>query len=93
MPFLPHLCAPHDVISVKTMPLSRRHTPSYTVSTFGVNQTNGSQDTAIFVSPPPVAVQTHCHNVNLPICFTRYATHGLPGTSSCTTSYIQLGYQ
>ena len=69
------------------------HTPSYIVSKFGVNQTNGSQDKAIFVSPPPVAVQTHCHNVNLLICFTRHATHDLPGTSSCTTSYIQLGCQ
>ena len=69
------------------------HTPSYTVYKFGVNQINGSRDTAIFVSPPPVAVQTHCQNVNLLICFTRYATHGLPGASSCTTPYKQLGCQ
>ena len=29
------------------------HTLRYTVSKFGVNQTNGSQDAAIFVPPPP----------------------------------------
>ena len=47
-----------------------------------------------FCTPPvAVAVQTHCENVNLLICFTRYATHGLPGTSSCTTPYIQLSHQ
>ena len=71
------------------------HTLRYTVSKFGVNWTNSSWGTAIFVPPPPVAVQTHCQNVYLfqSICFTRYATHGLPGTSSCTTPYIQLGCQ
>ena len=46
-------------------------------------------------TPIAVAVQTHCQYVYLFkfICFTRYATHGLPGTSSCTAPYIQLGCQ
>ena len=71
------------------------HTLRYTVSKFGVNWTNSSWDTAIFVPPTPVAVQTHYQNIYLfwPVCFTRCATHGLPGTSSCTTPYVQLGCQ
>ena len=38
---------------------------------------------------------THCHNVYLFqfVCLTRYTTHGLPGASSCTTPYVQLGCQ
>ena len=43
---------PCDIIAVKIMPPSGRHTPRYTVSKFGVNQTNSYQDTAIFVPPP-----------------------------------------
>ena len=82
---LAHLCTPCDIISMKM-------TLSYTVSKSEVNWTDGSQDTADFVSPPPVAVQTHCQNVSL-IYFTGYTTHGLPGTSSCTTPYVQLGCQ
>ena len=47
----------------------------------------------ICTPPIAVAVQTHCPYVYLfqSICFTRYTTHGLPGASSCTTPYIQLG--
>ena len=37
------------------------NTHSYTVSKFGVNWTNGSWDTAIFISPPPVAVAVQIH--------------------------------
>ena len=66
------------------------HTLNYTVLKPEVNWTDGSWDTAIFVSPPHVAVQTHCQHVNL-IYFTWYATHGLPSTSTCTTPYVQLG--
>ena len=85
----------HPVMSLaqKWCHLAVEHTPSYTVYKFGVIQTNSSQDTAIFVSPTPVAVQTHWQNVNLLVCFTRYATNGLPSVSSCTTPYIQLGCQ
>ena len=69
------------------------HTLRYILSKFGVNQTDGSWDTALFVSPPPVTVQMHCQNVNLfhSTYFTWYATHGLPSTSICTTPYMQLG--
>ena len=83
------------LLAWKQYHLVLEQTPSYTVSKVGVNQTDNSWDTAIFVSHPPVAVavQTHCHDVNLLICFIRYATHGLPGTSSCTTPYVQLGCQ
>ena len=70
------------------------HTLRYTVSKFGGNWTNGSQDTAIFVPPPSVAIQTHCQNVNLShSIYFWYTTHGLPGASSCTTPYIQLSCQ
>ena len=66
----------------------------YTVSKLGVNQTDSFWDTAIFVPPPSVAIQTDCQNVNLThSIYFWYATHGLPGTSSCTTPYIQLGCQ
>ena len=52
-----------------------------------------SETLIILSTPIAVAVQTHCHNVYLfqSICFTGYTTHGLPGASSCTTPYIQLG--
>ena len=65
---------------------------TYTVSKFGVIQTDSSQDTADFVSLPPVAVHTH-NNDNLfhSAYFTWYATHGLPSASSCTTPYNKLG--
>ena len=90
-----HLCAPCDVIGAKMMHLVVGHILGYTASKFDVNQTNSSWDGAIFVPPPPVAVQTHCQNVYLfwSVCFTRCATNGQPWTSSCTTPYIQLGCQ
>ena len=92
MSFLVCPCTPHDIISPKQTHLGVGHIPSYTVSKFGVNQTNSYHDTAIFVSPAPVAVQTHCQNVNLfHSIYFWYATHGLPSASSCTTPYIQLG--
>ena len=59
------LCAPCDMISVKAVPPVVGHTLSYTVSKFGVNQTDGSWDTAIFVSPSPCSCS--CSNT-LPIC-------------------------
>ena len=47
-----HPCTPHDIINEKMMPPSgRAHPQVYFVSNFGVNRTNSSQDTAIFVSP------------------------------------------
>ena len=48
----------HHVTSLeyKQCDLVVGHAPSYTVSNFGVNQTNGSQVTAIFVPPHPVSV-------------------------------------
>ena len=50
MPSSAHLCAPCDVISTKTMlPSGRTHHQLHSVK-FEVNWTDGSQDTAIFVS-------------------------------------------
>ena len=50
MHFTP-LYTPCDVITIKTMPPSGRAPPRYAVSNSEANWTNGSQDTAIFVSP------------------------------------------
>ena len=49
----------------------------------------------ILLYTPCSCSDTHCQNVYLFqfVCFTRYATHGLPGTNSCTTAYIQVGCQ
>ena len=47
-----HLYAPHYVIAQIWRHLVVGHTLRYTVSKFGVNRTNGSQDTAIFVPHP-----------------------------------------
>ena len=54
MPFLAHPCAPHDVISIKTIPSSGMDHPHLHSVQFEINQTDGSWVTAIFVSYPPV---------------------------------------
>ena len=95
MPFSVHPCTLYDVISVKLMPpSSRKHPQLYCVKMW--SQSNQLFQSYWWFCTPPVAVQIHtAKNVYLFqfVCFTRYVTHGLPGTSSCTTSYIQLGCQ
>ena len=54
MPFLVPLCAPCDIIGIQWCHLVVGHTLIYILSKFEANQTNSSQDTAIFVSYPPV---------------------------------------
>ena len=49
MPFLVHLCTPHDIISTKMMHLVVGHTLSYILSKFEVNGTDG----------PPVCWSDH----------------------------------
>ena len=51
MPFLAHLCAPHDIISVKKQIPVVGHTFCYTVSKFEVNPIDGSRDIDTFVHP------------------------------------------
>ena len=93
MPFSVHLCAPCDIISMKTMPPSgMAHPQLYCVNIW--SQSDWWFQSYWWFCTPPVAIQTHCQNVNLfHSIYFWYATHGLPGASSCTTPYIQLGCQ
>ena len=51
MPFLAHLCAPHDIISMKMMPPSGRVHPQLCCSKFEFNLTDSSRDIDDFVHP------------------------------------------
>ena len=90
MPFLTHLFTPCDVASMKTtLPSSRAHPQLYCVKIW--SQFNWWFQSYWQFCTPPVAVQTYCQNVNLfHSIYFWYATHGLPGASSCTTPYVQL---
>ena len=87
------LHAAHDITSMKTMPSGGRANSQLHCVQILVLIRPTVPEIQPFLYPHPIAVQTHCQNVNLLICFTRYTTHGLPSTSSCTTPYIQLGCQ
>ena len=89
---LVYLCTSCDIISSKIMPPHGRACHQlYCVKIW--SQSNWQFKRYWQFCTPPVAVQTHCQNVNLLVSINRYATHGLPGASSCTTPYIQLGCQ
>ena len=59
MPFLVHLCTPHDVISMKQCHLVVEHTLIYILSKFEANLMDGSGDISTFVSSPCFSWSDH----------------------------------
>ena len=95
MPFWHTHVHPMPSLVQKQCHLVIGHTLSYTVWKIEANLANSSRVIGNFVHPCSCSCSdTHCQNVNLfHSIYFWYATHGLPTASSCTTPYIQLGFQ